>query len=72
MILLELVYTAQFSWQCFLSENSYLKESVLWKHAENMAICYFILNLARESKSVLISLFELVQQSKIEKCVVFS
>lgn len=61
MILFELVYTAQFFWQCFLSESSYLKASMLWKHAENMASSYFILNLTHgKNKFVLVSLSELV------------
>lgn len=71
MILLELVYTAQFFWQRFLSESSYLKASTLWKHEDNMALCYFILNLPHgKSKLVLVSLSELVQRNLVEKCVV--
>jgi len=43
MIFLGLVCFAQFFWQLFLSESSYLKAFMFWKHAEthDFVLLYF-------------------------------
>lgn len=60
MTLLELACT-QFFWQCFLPKSTSLTASMLWKHAENMTLCY-LFQIWPVEKESLIGLPELIQQ----------